>query len=234
MSPVQQAIYDRNKKIVIGTGIVAAGLWIMLVLYVVAESKKDYSVIQPGIVEVHAPSPTGGGVPTATYMPKHASPSLSIQNETSAPQWSYLKNVPMTSVTPMQIHKTSNATVHSVGGGGGAPVGGGGGSNTTGASAARGIHTSLSPAMAYTGMIYIPTPHDAVTEVGATAAAGSIGNERRGVAPRRIDINEDPDEPFPDPIGDVAWGLMALLAMLYTAFVYCKKRDWSADANTDR
>ena len=37
------------------------------------------------------------------------------------------------------------------------------------------------------------------------------------------DYGQD-EEPFLDPVGDVTWGLMALLAAVYVAYVYRRKR----------
>ena len=130
MNPIQQATANRNKKIVIGVGILFAGLWVMLVMYVLAESQKYTPEVHPGVVEVHSASPTGGGAPAATYTPHHMTELLIHSSQATHP-WSYITPKAAMSSTSspfMRLYETSSASVHSVGGGNG----GGGGSNPAG------------------------------------------------------------------------------------------------------
>lgn len=216
MSPVSKAISNRNKQIVIGVAVVAAGLWIMLVMYVLSESQKDYSVAQPGAVAVHAPSPSGG-MPSATHYIPHHSTSFVQSGSTVSHQWSYVDNMPQASMpnASMRVYQTSNATVNFVGGGGNA---GGIAMTSGGGNAGRGVRYT---AVAYSGSIYVPRSNNAVTEVGA-GSANEVANttSTQAATPGRIRrVNDNPLEPFPDPIGEVVWGLMAILATGYAVYV---------------
>ncbi len=73
MNPIQQAIANRNKKIVIGAGLIFAGLWLLLVMYVLAESQKNYDIAQPGVVAVHPAAQGLTSAPVATYRPARPS-----------------------------------------------------------------------------------------------------------------------------------------------------------------
>ena len=225
ISPVQQAISNRNKKIVIGAGVIFAGLWAMLVAYLLMESRKDYSVAQPGIVAVHAPSPTAINAPTARFRSTNIPPILHQVNTPQKPAWSLLPATPMTS-TSMHIHQTSDASVQNLGSGMGVTnAATNGNSGTSG----RGIQSS---GIAYSGMIYIPTAHNAVTAVGAGNANYDAAVLAQADTPEKNlkTTNADPDEPFLDPIGDVTWALLSLLALAYAYVVYNRRKSTTPDA----
>ena len=64
----------------------------------------------------------------------------------------------------------------------------------------------------------------AITAVGAGNAnsVATIITQAPAQSPRRTPIN--PLDPLLTPIGDVAWGLMALLAAGYTITIACRAR----------
>lgn len=115
----------------------------------------------------------------------------------------------------MHIYQLSNASVHHIGGGGGGAAASGGSSSSAGQ---RGINAT------YTGAIYL-TAMNAVTAVGASSATSmaSTVTSEPAAAPDRRRVEFDPHGPFPDPIGDVAWPLMALMAIGYALFLYRKR-----------
>lgn len=235
MSPVETVMREQRKKIILAAGIIFAGLWLTLVAYLLTADKQPVT-INPGTVAVHAPSAVAvGSTPSATFNGSRKGGAL-LRHTASAPQWSYVQPAPKASMssTSMRIHQTSSATVHSIGGGGG------GGMYTTsgGGNGGRGIRYT---ANAYSGSIYIPTTHNSVTEVGASTANDvTTSSSVRAAMPRRIKTakkdgipgyNEDPDpDEIETPIGDVAWGLMLLLAAGYGYHVFLRKRPQSKEA----
>ena len=224
MAPIQQTIVNRNKKIVICVGIVAAGLWVMLAAYVLRESQKDHSTIHPGIVEVHSASPTGGGVPSATYMPHHATSLMRHGSAVSSSITIVPKAAMQSTSAAIRIHETSRAVMQSVGGGSAGAAHFSGSSS----SPARGIQPT-----AYSGVIYIPLPTNAVTSVGANAAQDVV-SQKMGLTQRRYtDDGSLPgynDDPVPDidepetPVGDIAWPLMAVLTIVWCVRVRLRRR----------
>ena len=231
MSPVQSAMKEQRKKIIIGLGVIFGGLWLMLVAYLLSADKQPVT-INPGTVAVHAPSPVAvGSAPSATFSGARKGAPL-LRHSSSAPQWSYIQNTPKASMssTSMRIHQTSSATVHSIGGGGG------GGIYTTsgGSGGSRGIRYT---ANAYSGAIYIPTKNNSVSAVGASTAnevTTSSTAAASSAMPRRAKFatmdglpgyNEDPDpDEVETPVGDVAWPLMILLTIAWGVRVRLRKQ----------
>lgn len=218
MNPIQQAIANRNKKIVIGAGIIFAGLWVLLVMYVIAQGNKNNPIAQPGVVAVHPGAPGLSSSPAATYHPTRSSSLL--RPPMTVPQTTFHSvGTPKASMssTSMRLHETSNVSAQNVGSGGN-----GGGIATTSGGRRNGARGISYAALAYSGAIYIPTPNNAVTAVGATRA-DDVSSHKMSVVKRRNEeglpgYNPDPT-PDPEeeetPIGDVAWGLMVLLATAY-------------------
>ena len=210
MSPVETVMQSNRKKIIIGAGIVAGGLWILLVMYLLAESKKDYSVAQPGVVAVHAPSPVGGSSsPSATF---RSSRLFTPQVQYSVPtyQWSFVEQAPMTS-TSMHLYQTSSATVHHVDGGG---AGVGIALTSGGNNGGRGNRSS---SISYGGSLLALSSSVALASPGAREATSLASTTEESASqnrPGRIKTtNSDPLDPFLDPIGDIAWPLMLLLTI---------------------
>lgn len=224
MNPIQIAKYQQRKKLIIGFGVVFTGLWLLLVFYWLTGNKEP---IPTAYITVHAPSPVAtGSMPTATFRSSRRATQLNRQTA-SMPQWSYLPNAPkaMMSSTSVHIHQTSSATVHSIGG-----AGGNGGGYTTGGHKSGKSTPSITTG--FSGAIYLPTAHNAVTEVGArqanevsTASSALMGSPRRMTMD---EFPEYPEDPVPDeietPIGDVAWGWMLLLTIAWCVRVRLSKR----------
>ena len=223
MNPIQQAIANRNKKIVIGVGIIFAGLWVLLVMYVIADSEKDYHIVQPGTVTVQPSAPGVNSSSVATYHPTHSHPLF--HHLTTGPQTvSYTAEAPKASMgsTSMRLFQTSDATAHNIGGGGN-----GGIIATTNGGLGNGSRGVNYTALAYSGAIYIPTTFNAVTTVGAPNAkmmAKLVTPEETPEmsGPRRV--GSDPLDPFLDPVGEVVWPLMVLLVGTYSYVIYRRRK----------
>lgn len=229
MSPVQRAISQRHKHILIGVGVLVAGLWVLLVMYLLRESRNATTEVHPGAVAVTS-APTfnsnstvtlSGSRPSATSLLHHKVPSTPMVYRSVTP------NQSMSSTSTFHIHQTSSATPHSVGGGGSGSTGVL--ATTSSSSSNRGIQSTTA---SYSGAIYIPLATNAITAVGATTAE-EVVNQKMGIIRRARMTNDgeypdDREDPIPDevvtPVGDVVWPLMVLLAAVYAFFCYRRRR----------
>lgn len=227
ISPVQRAISLRHKHIVIGAGVLVAGLWVLLVMYLLKESHNATTEVHPGAVAVTS-APTFNSNSTVTLSGSRPSATSLLHHKVSSTQMVYRSVTPnqsMSSTSTFHIHQTSSATPHSVGGGSGST----GVLATTSSSSNRGIQSTTA---SYSGTIYIPLAMNAITAVGATTAE-EVVNQKMGIIRRARMTNEgeypeDREDPVPDevivPVGDVVWPLMVLLAAVYAFFCYRRRR----------
>lgn len=225
MSPIETAIKNKRKKIVIGLGVVFGGLWLLLVFYLLTGNKEP---IPTAHITVHAPSPVAtGSTPTTTFHSSRRAAPL-IHHSAATSSWSYVSPTPRATMssTSVHIHQTSSATLQSIGGAGG---NGGGYSSSVGHKSGK---STPSITAGFSGAIYLPTVHNAVTEVGAGQAneVTTASSVRMG-SPRRMTMDEFPEypeDPVPDetetPVGDVAWGWMMLLTIAWCVRVRLSKR----------
>ena len=221
-SPVQHSISQRNKKVVISVGIIIGGLWVMLVMYLLKESRVPYNAVQPGNVATStAPSYSG---PSATYTGSDATGSSLLHHNVPTTPLVYrdvLPQQPMSS-TSIHVYQTSSASVKSIGGG-----------SSTGVIATTNGSSSGSKGINYAGLSYGGNMLALSSSLALAAPGASQANELSHVgaaAPRRVKMDEYPDDfedPIPDevvtPVGDVAWLLMALLAAAYAFFCYRRR-----------
>ena len=216
MNKTQQAFRKYRFLFVIG-GIAVSSVWGIHIVKGLLENHQKKAEAAASTVTVHPASPVAK-MPAAKFS--------STKRSTRAPQASYgtsnqtqtqLPQATMTS-TSMRLHETNNATPQYV------SMGTQTESFGLGKSHRAKVKETSSAMLAYGGMIYVSTPHNAVTEVGATNAAGSVMGP--GPKPRRGGEPPLPDVPFPTPVpvGDVAWLLMALLAAAYAGFCYGRKK----------
>ena len=227
ISPVQRAISLRHKHIVIGVGVLVAGLWVLLVMYLLKESRNATTEVHPGAVAVTS-APTFNSNSTVTLSGSRPSATSLLHHKVSSTPMVYRSVTPnqsMSSTSTFHIHQTSSATPHSVGGGSGST----GVLATTSSSSNRGIQSTTA---SYSGTIYIPLAMNAITAVGATTAE-EVVNQKMGIIRRARMTNEgeypeDREDPVPDevivPVGDVVWPLMVLLAAVYAFFCYRRRR----------
>ena len=219
MSPVQQYMANRNKRFVIATAVITGGLWIALVFYVMIESQNVHVTAQPGAVAVHAPPPVATVNSSSAHF-RHSTPTLLQHSAPSPYTWSLLPSTtPMSGISTMRIHQTSDASVHSVGGGGS----GSGIATTSGRNSSRGVSSSIS----YGGNMLALSSSLALASPGAsnaTSLASTTETNKEILRARKVDPVDPPFDPFPDPIGDVAWGLMLLLTTAWCVRVRLRRQ----------
>ena len=229
----------RRKIIVVTIGIVVLCGWALLALYSLVGGRQNELNFALEVVYVpQAPAPATGSGPsfytgsrrsgTLMYKPSAVSYQHSSANYAPAPKATM-------GSTSFRVHQTSSATVHFYGAGGTGGVSSATYKRRSANNSGGGINYT---AIAYSGSIYVPTAHNAVTAVGASSA-GNVVASRMG-APRRLKMDngegewpEEPEDPAPDPeppvpAGNVPWVLMALLA---TGYIGYKKKKYAYSAN---
>ena len=212
----------KHKYLAIAISIVVGTLWLALVMYTISIGRNTAKVISPSIVATKSVQQTTRGVSSVT--PFKATSSSFIQHVTPAATSTPAPQATMGSVT-MRLHETSSATAHNVGSG----LGAGQGVMATTSGAQNNSSRGISSTLAYSGAIYIPIINNAITSVGATEA-DEIVDQKMGIVSRRkakMDSTPptNPLNPFVDPIpiGDVAWILIAILALAYAYIIYRKR-----------
>ncbi len=227
--------FQKYKPYIIFGGIILLAGWLGLAYYAYRSGpspERDFKFASIAMVESLNKSTTTPLIAQNTSIFKNRYKGIRNMQYTDVPQNRGLSgNLP--SNTTMRMHETNKASVHAIGGGAN------GGSNTSSYgnhnAAARGSGGTI----AYSGAIYLITPHNSITEVGALRA-GEVVNEKMGMpgksmnsdeslnnpnnasGPRRV--NGYPDIPFPAPIGETPWALFGLLALAFCAFRYSKTR----------
>lgn len=226
----------RKLKIFLIASILFTG-YCLLVVFVLKnhETEMEERVSAPAVVPASSPA-----LASKVTLP-------TIRN-TSLIRRSIVPHVPVTPSTPyhegsgfaLKVHLTSSASPLSIGGGGG--VASGTMSNGRGSSARA---SSLGNNTSYPMLSYVPltqstsaiveTPQQRLMKRNLTAdnrlasMQGIIESNGPNTVYARAkkggwdDYGQD-EEPFLDPVGDVAWGLMALLATAYVVYVYSRKR----------
>lgn len=209
---------QKHKYLAIAISIVVGGLWIALVMYTFSSGKTKVPV-NPGVTAVSSAHQSfGTNTPTPSFKTLSSAPwSLTNNSAVVTPEATARPQATMGS-TSYRLHQTSSATAHVVGSGTGSASGG---ITSVGSSSSRGIHST---ALAYSGTIYIPMVNNAITSVGAKHA-DELVNQKMGIVERRRikheegdgfgDLNDGPVLDPPTPVGDIAWGLMILLAVAY-------------------
>ena len=203
----------------------------MLVLYSIFGGKED-SVYAPNVVYTSPSAPVSAGSGASFYngsrrggtlMYRHSAPAT----QTTAPV-ATMRSTSSASVA--RVYQTSNASVHSYGSGGG----------WSGVSRTYVHRNSNSSginytALAYSGAIYVPTHHNAVTAVGANRVE-DVAAQKLG-APRRMRMDggegvypDPPEDPAPDPeppvpAGNIPWLMVALMAASYAVRVALRKKN---------
>ena len=204
-------IMQKHKYLAIAISIVVGGLWIALVMYTFSLGKTKVPV-NPGVAAVSSAHQSfGTNMPTPSFKTMSSAPwSLTNHSAVVTPEATARPQATMGS-TSMRIHETSSATVHVVGSGTG-NAGQGVIATTSGIN--KGI--SYSGISAGGNMLAISSSL-ALADPGATHANEIASTTTSGpsAAPEARRVNGNPHGPFPDPLGDVAWGLIILLAAAY-------------------
>lgn len=212
-----QHIVSTHKSLFILGGVLLVGLWFCLFGQSMFETGKHTAPANPGIVAVQS-NASSLTLPTTSKSRRALSPMHTQQEEVIAYTTSYydMPKAKMTS-TSMRIHETSNAQVHTIGSG----SGNGGGNNTSAYSSSNGRDYI---GLGYGGNMMVLSSSLALAAPGASHAnemANIVTTHETTTGPRRV--NGDPFDPFLDPVGDVAWALMALLAATYAFIIYRRR-----------
>ena len=205
MSLVQQATSERSSRIVILFSVLVGGLWLAMTIYFLVDSKKT-TTAGKSAVAIHATSPVAtGSTPAATYKAPRVAATPLVHHSTSAtPSWSFVqKTTPMTS-TSFRLHETSSATTQNIGGGG----------NGTGIATTSG-HGTSGRGISYGGnmLALAATTPLAVPGAGNATSIASTTEAPRDGGPSVRKVDGPPQIPFPDPIGETPWIMMALLTI---------------------
>ena len=234
MKSIQQPISQRKRNWIIAAALAIGCTWGMLVFYSIVDRNQDDLTVAPkASYAPQTPAPAAIGSSAFYQAPRYNAPTHRrvITHRPSAFGYTPAPNAAMgstSSATAMRVHQTSSATLQSYGGGGS-----GGGASTysrrSRESTSGGINYT---AIAYSGAIYVPTRHDALTAVGA-AEAENVAARKIG-APKRIKMGEgewpvEPEDPAPDPerpvpVGDIPMALMAILAAAYALRVVLHRK----------
>lgn len=205
----------KHKYLAIAISIVVGTLWLSLVMYTISIGRNTAKVLSPTIVATSSVHQTSTGVSAVT--PFKATSSSFIEHITPATTSTPAPQATMGSVT-MRLHETSGATAHNVGSG----LGAGQGVMATTSGSQRGI--------AYAGLgiggnmlaLAATTPLARPGAGRADEIASTVTPERNSVH-RAKKVDDDPLDPFLDPVGDVAWILIAILALAYAYIIYRKR-----------
>lgn len=204
-------IMQKHKYLAIAISIVVGGLWIALVMYTFSSGKTKVPV-NPGVTAVSSAHQSfGTNMPTPSFKTLSSAPwSLTNHSAAVTPEATARPQATMGS-TSYRLHQTSSATAHVVGSGTG-NAGQGAIATTSGTN--KGISYS---GISYGGNMLAISSSMALAAPGATHANEIASTTTSGpsAAPEARRVNSNPHGPFPDPLGDVAWGLMILLAAAY-------------------
>ncbi len=201
---------QKHKYLAIAISIVVGGLWIALVMYTFSSGKTKVPV-NPGVTAVSSAHQSfGTNTPTPSFKTLSSAPwSLTNHSAAVTPEATTHPQATMGS-TSYRLHQTSSATAHVVGSGTGSA---GQGAIATTSGTNKGISYS---GISYGGNMLAISSSMALAAPGASRAnelANVVTEAPKSIGPRKVD--KDPFDPFLDPVGDVAWGLMILLAVAY-------------------
>ena len=220
MRIVQQLTSKLHPKLIIATILSCVAVWSVMMYFEI--DSKSAMFTHKDTVFINVPSPIASTPLTHSSAPRMASSSLLRHHAVTAIS-TPMPQATMSS-TSMHIHQTSDARVQSIGSGGG---GGGALAMTSHSHSSRSVSASSS----YTGSFYIPMANKSITAVGAKSAE-EVVDQKMGITSRRKTEDGDypggrpdpvPDEEDPVPVGDVAWGMMTLLAVAYAYIIYRKR-----------
>lgn len=205
----------KHKYLAIAISIVVGTIWLSLVMYTISIGRNTAKVISPSIVATKSVQQTTRGVSSVT--PFKATSSSFIQHVTPAATSTPAPQATMGSVT-MRLHETSGATAHNVGSGAGA----GQGVMATTSGSQRGIAYA---GLGFGGNMLAISAALPIAEPGAGRAneIASTTASERNAAPDVRRVSGNPHGPFPDPVGDIAWILIAILALAYAYIIYRKR-----------
>ena len=204
---------QKHKYLAIAIGLVAGGLWLALVFYTLSAGKNAKVPVTPGAIAARSVRQDSKAPAAAYKAPRAESSTLTHHAPVATPSASVTAPQAAMTSTSMRIHETSSATVHTLGSG---IASGGGIATTSGNNNARGISYGGN-LLALSASIPLASPGAA----NATEIASTIP-ERHSVS-RIRKTADDAREPFLNPLGDIEWGWMILLALGYAGLAWRKK-----------
>lgn len=212
LQPIQQLAMIKRKHLIITLGVIFGGLWLALMAYLLVGSRLSKQTAETTPVVVRTASPTLGSAPSATNTtPRYGMKRLSYQVPTMRLQEP--TGTPATGGAAMHIHTTSSTTMKSVGGGGNGIAT----NSSTNSGSRKGISYGGNM-VTISAMLPLAAPGAGRANDIAQVTAGP--QARPGV--RKVD--GPPEIPFPDPVGDIAWSLMVILALAYAGTLYYRRR----------
>lgn len=194
--------------------------WLTLAIYSLSGSRQTNGMLTPEeIAKKSVKTPKQSSTP-ATMIPERKGISAKVVADKGMTMPTFSPILPLVEMTSTSMHvrQTSNAIAKVVGSGAG---------NDAGASISSSNH---SKGIKYNGLgfggnmlamsssLILSAPGDGY----ANDIASTTISERNGVH-RAKKVNDDPLDPFLDPIGDVTWGWLILLAVGYMLFRYRRR-----------
>ncbi len=208
-----------HKVLLIVCGVVLSFAWGGYTVHELIKSSLTKNTNHPALQVVRAASPDMG-TPAATFAPrKKTSFGRARYSRPAATATPTAAPVVTMSSTSMRLHETGKAVAQTAG------------SNQSVQPEVLGLGQShrakmtevSSSSINNAGVLAMSTAQ-AITAVGAGNAnsMATIITQAPAQSPRRTPIN--PLDPLLTPIGDIAWGLMALLAAGYAITIACRAR----------
>lgn len=205
-------VLERKHWVIFFSVLVGVG-WFSLVLYTISASKQT-QVVMPGSVATQSvKTETPRSVPSIAPDWKGTRAKSVTGHEASTPTSSALLPQPKMTSTSMHLRQTSDATAHNVGSGIATATYA---ATTSNGRSQKGVSYS---GLGFGGNMFMLSSSLALASPGArqandlTSVRGPQG--RNGMK----QTDGPPPGPFPDPVGDIAWGLMLLLTIAYATML---------------
>lgn len=200
-------VLERKHWVIFFSVLVGAG-WFSLLLYTIAAGKHT-QVIMPGAVATQSvKTETSGNVPSIAPNWKGIHAKSVTGRETNTPPSSALLPQPKMSSTSMHLHQTSDATAHTVGSG----------ANYEAATGHNSINRNKE--ISYNGLGFGGNMLAMSSAIVLSKPGAGYANDIAEVvsAPDKNGMKHTdgpPSGPMPDPVGDVPWVIMLMLAIVW-------------------
>lgn len=209
-------VLERKHWIIFFSALVGVG-WFSLVLYTISASKQT-QVIMPGSVATQSvKTELSGSVPSITHDWKGTRAKSVTGRESNTSPSSTMLPQPKMSSTSMHIRQTSDATAHTVG------------SGAIYETATGNRPSNQNKGISYNGLGFGGNMLAMSSAIVLSKPGAGYANDLAEVvsAPDKHGMKQTdgpPPGPMPDPVGDVTWGLMALLTIGYGIIRHRRKQ----------
>ena len=194
--------------------------WLTLAIYSLSGSRQTNGMLTPEeIAKKSVKTPKQSSTP-ATMIPERKGISAKVVADKGMTMPTFSPILPLVEMTSTSMHvrQTSNAIAKVVGSGAGNDAG----ASISSSNHSKGINYNGlgfgGNMLAMSSSLILSAPGDGY----ANDIASTTISERNGVH-RAKKVNDDPLDPFLDPIGDVTWGWLILLAVGYMLFRYRRR-----------